>query len=126
MLAHHRGDLRKQAAVTMLHHDEDDAVNDKRGGHHVGVEHVLFNPVVQKDAHHCGGQATNHDHAPQPPRGLALSRGLLERERVELMEIQDDDRHDGADLDHHQEQAQEGVRDVELQKLVDQDHVPGA
>ena len=41
------------------------------------------------------------------------------------MEVEDDHRHDGADLDNHQEKCQEVFGHLQLHELVHQDHMSG-
>ena len=86
---------------------------------------VRVHPVVEQDAHDGGGHASDDDHAPQTPGAAALVRGLRAGEGVELREVQDDDGHDGADLDDHEEEREEFGSDVELHEFVHQDHVSG-
>ena len=111
--------------IAAFEHDEDDAVEYEHRGNDPCVVKVLGHPVIEEYADDGRRNAADDDHAPQAPGLLALHRRLLARERVELREVEDDDGHDGADLDDDEEEIEEGRRDVELHELVDEDHVPG-
>ncbi len=117
--------LAQALAVAALEHDEDDAVQDEHRGHDDLVVEVLVYPIIEREAEDRGGNATDHDHPPQPPRALLLGRALARREGVELVEVQDEHGEDGADLDHHEEQGEELFRYLQLDELVDEDHVAG-
>ncbi len=63
-----------------------------------GIVEMLVYPIVERKAHNSRRYAPDDDHPPQPPGAFALSGRLAPTERVELVEVKDDDGHDGADL----------------------------
>ena len=71
----------------------------------------------------AGRQASNDDHAPKAPRATTLICRFARREGVELMEIQNDDGHDGANLNDNQEQRKERIRNLQFRELVNKNHV---
>ena len=111
------------STVAPLQQDEHDAVDDKGDGHRPRVVEVLVEEVVQRKPDGRRRNAADGHHAPQPPRAALLGRRLSRRERVQLMEVQDEHGHDGAQLDDHQEQLQELRRHVQLHELVHENHV---
>lgn len=95
-------ELHIATSVTTLQDNEDDTVEDEHRGNDPGVMKVFGHPVIKEQADDCRGYATDDDHSPQTPGLLALNGSLLVREGVEFGEVQDDDGHDGADLDDDQ------------------------
>ena len=112
-----------QAPITSLEHDEDDAVENEHRRDDPGVVQVLGHPVIEEQADDGRGNAADDDHAPQTPSALALRGRLLAREGIELREVEDDHGHDRPDLDHDEEELEEGRRHVELDEFVDENHV---
>ena len=51
---------------------------------------------------------------------------ILLSERPELREIQHNDRHNGAKLDHDLKHFLEFVRNIQLQEFIHEDHMPRA
>lgn len=123
--AHRRRKARCGAGAPALDHDEGDTVDNQRGGNHHGAVKVLLHKVIQRDSDNRGGDAAQHDLAPQTPSGAPSVFSLFGRERVELMEEQQADGKNRTKLDDHQKHVPEFFGHVELDKLVHQDHVTG-
>lgn len=109
--------------VAAFHDDEDNAVEYEHDGYRVGVVEVFVHPVIEEQTNDSRRDAADRDHAPQPPRSALFSVRFLRREGIELVEIEQDDRHDSAQLDDHEEEREELIAHIELHKFVDQDHV---
>ena len=110
-------------AVAAFHDDEDNAVKYEHDGYRVGVVEVFVHPVIEEQANDSRRDTADRDHAPQAPRAALFSVRFLRREGVELVEIEQDDRHDSAQLDDHEEEREELIAHVELHEFIDQDHV---
>ena len=70
------------------------------------------------------GQAAHDDLAPQAPRGATLLARLAKAKRQQVAYEQHTYSENGAKLDDDKEHVPEFLGDVELDELVDQDHVP--
>ena len=130
MLAKRRVRRGNATTVAQFHNDENDAVDDERrsddDGGDVFVRHdVRLHPVIQRQADDGSRDGSHDDFRPDIPRRALLLRGLPARERIELVEEQDDDRHDGAKLNDDKERAVERFGHVQLHELVQQHHVAG-
>ena len=106
------------AGVAPLHQNEGHAVDDQRDGDHGGVMEVGFHPVVKQHAHDARGDDGGDDLEPQLPCLLFLPLRLPGRERVELMEEQDDHGQNRPQLDDHVEHAPEFVGNVQGNEFV--------
>lgn len=111
--------------VAAFEHDEDDAVQNEHRGNADLVVKMLVYPIVKRESEHRRWNAPDDDHAPQPPGAFALRWRLLEAERIELVEVHDDDGEDSTNLDDYEEQGEELVGHLQLYELVNQDHVAG-
>ena len=101
--------LLKATMVAAFERDEDDAVQNEHRGNADLVVKMLVYPIVKRESEHRSRNAPDDDHAPQPPGAFALRWRLLEAERIELVEVHDDDGEDCADLDDYEEQGEELV-----------------
>ena len=117
--------LAQSTAIAALEHDEHHAVQDEHGRHGHLVVEVLVHQIVEQEADDGSRDAADGHHAPQTPRALLLDGVLLRRERVQLVEVQDEHGHDGAQLDDHEEQGQKLVGHLQLHELVHEDHMAG-
>ena len=79
---------------------------------------VGFHPVVKQHAHDARRDDGGDDLEPQLPCLLFLPLRLPGRERVELMEEQDDHGQDRPQLDDHVEHAPEFVGNVQGNEFV--------
>ena len=104
--------------VAPLHQNEGHAVDDQRDGDHGGVMEVGFHPVVKQHAHDARRDDGGDDLEPQLPCLLFLPLRLPGRERVELMEEQDDHGQNRPQLDDHVEHAPEFVGNVQGNEFV--------
>ena len=86
---------------------------------------MLLHKVIQRDSDNRGGDASQHDLAPQAPGSAPSIFSLFGRERVELMEEQQADGKNRTKLDDHQKHVPEFFGHVELDELVHQNHVTG-
>ena len=86
---------------------------------------MLLHPVVKRQTDRRGGNATEHNLAPQHPGVATALLALAGRKRVEIVEEQDADGQNGAKLNHDQEHIPERLAHVHLDELVHQDHVTG-
>ena len=86
---------------------------------------MLLHPVVERQTDRRGGNAAEHNLAPQHPGVATALLALAGRERIELMEEQHTDGQNGAELNHDQEHIPERLAHVHLDELVHQDHVTG-
>ena len=84
---------------------------------------VGFHPVVKQHAHDARGDDGGDDLEPQLPCLLFLPLRLPGRERVELMEEQDDHGQNRAQLDDHVEHAPEFVGNVQGNEFVQQNQM---
>ena len=81
------------ALIFPFHQNESNTVNDQRNGNHDAVVQMCIHPVVQQHTHHTGGNNGGNDLEPQNPGLLPFFLGLgSEREGIQLMEKQHDDR----------------------------------
>ena len=87
---------------------------------------MFVEPVVERQADDRCWQAADDDLAPDLPGVRFFLGGFARRERVQLVEIDDDDGHDRAELDDDKEHFPEFTGDVESQKIFYEDHVPRA
>ena len=120
--------LGEAVAVADLDQDEDDAVDDERGGDHDGgdvlVGHdVGLDPLVEQQAHNGSGDGADDHLGPDSPGHALLPLGFARRERVELVEEQHEHRHDGAQLDDHEKRAVELGRHVQRDERLEQHHM---
>ena len=120
-----RVDLR--GARPALDHQEEHTVDNQHQRHNDVVHQVFVHDVVEQQTDHCGRDA-RYDHLePHLPRIAALLLRLgLECKRVELLEEHHHHGDDRAQLDHIQEHIHERLADVELDKLIHQNHVARA
>ena len=95
------------ATIASLEHNEHDAVQNEHGRDGDLVIEMLVHEIVKRKTEHSCRQASNDDHAPKAPRAATLVDRFARREGVELMEVQNDNGHDGANLDDDQEQRKE-------------------
>ena len=84
---------------------------------------MLLHEVVERKTDEGSGNASQDDLAPQAPRGGAPLRSLARRERVEVVEVHHDDGQNGTQLNDNEEHVPELLGDVELDELVDENHV---
>lgn len=84
---------------------------------------ALFDPVIKQQAHDSSGNGADDDLRPDVPRSALLLRVLARRKRVELVEEQQDDGEDGAELNNDQKRAVERLRHLELDEFVQKHHV---
>ena len=122
-------ELHTLGGAAPLDHDERHAVCHERGGDHGRVVEVLLHPVVQRQADRRGGDAAQHDLAPELPGIAPAVLALRGAERIQLVEKQHADSQDGTELDNHEVHIDEGgvARRVgvhaHLHELVHQDHM---
>ena len=109
----------------VLDHDKQHAVHNERQRHDGSIVEMLLHPVVERQTDRRGGNAAEHNLAPQHPGVATALLTLAGRERVELMEEQHTDGQNGAELNHNQEHIPERLAHVHLDELVHQDHVTG-
>ena len=109
--------------VAAFHDDEDNAVEYEHDGYCVGVVEMFVHPVVEEQANDSRWDTADRDHTPKAPRATLFSVSFLRREGIELVKIEQDDRHDSAQLDDHEEEREELIAHVELHEFIDQDHV---
>ena len=117
------GDVGRSAAV--LHHEEQDAVQDQHGRNGDVIVEVIFHPVVQRadDKHRQGG---GHHLEPQAPdAGLGNDAAPLHAKGPQLAPEQHHHRHDGTQLDDHPEHGHELFTCIEFDDLLQQDHMTG-
>ena len=144
--AHHQGVLPGQlvhvghrGAAAVVHHQEQHAVQDQRGGHHGGVVQMLIQPVVQRQADDGRGHAGDEDQPPKPPdvqpqpgnQLLAQVRALGGRlvglaEGPQFVKVQHHHGQNGTQLDDYPEHTHKCIAQLELNDLLQQDHVAGA
>ena len=144
--AHHQGVLPGQlvhmgyrGAAAVVHHQEQHAVKNQRGSHHGGVVQVRIQPVVQRKADDRGGHTGDEDQPPKPPdvrpqpgnqllaQVCALGGRLVGlAEGPQLIKIQQHHGQNGAQLDDHPEHTHKRLAQLELNNLLQQDHVAGA
>ena len=111
------------ATIASLEHDEHDAVQNEHGRDGDLVIEMLVHEIVERKTEHSCRQASNDDHAPKAPRAATLVDRFARREGVELMEVQNDNGHDGANLDDDQEQRKERIGNLQFHELVNKNHV---
>ena len=86
---------------------------------------MIFHPIVQRQADNRRRNASEHDLAPKLPRVAAPLLALAGRKRIELMKKQHADSKDCTQLNNHQKHVEKCLAHVELDKLIDQDHMTG-
>ena len=84
-----------------------------------------IHPVIEEDTHDAAGQDRQTHLEPQLPGGLLSGGGFLGIKGIELVEENDDDRQNGAQLDDHIEHGLEFLGGLELDEFVQQDDVTG-
>ena len=109
----------------VLDNDKHDAVHDERHRDDPGVAKVLLHEVVEGQPDHSGGDHAHEDLSPGVPGLRALGAVLVAGPGVELVEVEHTDSKDGAELHHNEEHVPKRLGDVELDELVDQDHMAG-
>ena len=109
--------------VVVLDDDEHDAVENQRRRNDRRRHEVLFHVLVEEQADDCRRDACHDDLHPELHRITLLLARLPRRERVELLETQHDDGHDGAELDDDEEHVHERLADIELDELIDKNHM---
>ena len=109
----------------VLNHDKQYAVHNERQRHDGSIIEMLLHPVVKRQTDRRGGNATEHNLAPQHPGVATALLALAGRKRVEVVEEQDADGQNGAKLNHDQEHIPERLAHVHLDELIHQDHVTG-
>ena len=111
------------ARAPVLDHDKQHAIHDERQRHDGSIVEMLLHPVVERQADCRGGNAAEHNLAPQHPGVATALLALAGRKRVKVVEEQDANGQNGAKLDHDQEHIPERLAHVHLDELVHQDHV---
>ena len=109
--------------AAVFHHKEQHAVKDEHGGHRDVVVEVCFHPVVQRadDQHRQGG---GHHLEPQvPDTGLGDDPALFQPEGPQLTPEQHHNGQNGTQLDDYPEHGHELFAGVELDDLLQQDHM---
>ena len=71
----------------VLDHDKQHAVHNERQRHDGSIVEMLLHPVVERQADRRGGNAAEHNLAPQHPSVATALLALAGRERIELMVI---------------------------------------
>ncbi len=112
-------------STARLNHNKGNAVDNQRNCYHGSIVEMLFHPVVQRQTNGSSRDAAQDNLAPKLPRICAALLALGRREGIELVEEQHTDRQNGAQLDNHEKHVQKRVRHVELNKLINQNHVAG-
>ena len=107
----------------VLNHDKQHAVHNERQRHDGSIVEMLFHPVVERQTDRRGGNAAEHNLAPQHPGVATALLALAGRKRVKVVEEQDADGQNGAKLNHDQKHIPERLAHVHLDELVHQDHV---
>jgi len=120
-LGHARREL---VGAPTLDHDECDAVDDERRSDDPCVVEVLLHEVIERDANDRRRQAAHDDLAPQAPRVAALLLRLAKAKGQQVAQEENANGENSAKLDHDEEHVPEFLGDVELDELIDQDHVP--
>ena len=109
----------------VLDHDKQHAVHNERQRHDGSIVEMLLHPVVKRQTDRRGGNAAEHNLAPQHPGVATTLLAFAGRKRVEVVKEQDADGQNGAKLNHDQEHIPERLAHVHLDELVHQDHVTG-
>ena len=115
--------------LVFLNENERHTVDHQHGGDDGRVMQVRVHPVVKRNADERAGQNRHDDlnpehdglHFKQTDKPFALLRLF---ERPEFGEIQHDDRQNRAELDDHLEHRFERVGHLQLDELIQQNHVP--
>ena len=111
------------ARAPVLDHDKQHAIHNERQRHDGGIVEMLLHPVVERQADRRRRNAAEHDLAPQHPGVATALLALAGRKRVKVVEEQDADGQNGAELNNDQEHIPERLAHVHLDELVHQDHV---
>ena len=109
----------------VLDHDKQHAVHNERQRHDGSIVEMLLHPVVKRQTDRRGGNAAEHNLAPQHPGVATTLLAFAGRKRVEVVKEQDADGQNGAKLNHDQKHIPERLAHVHLDELVHQDHVTG-
>ena len=118
-------DLQGFAPVEPLHKKEGDTVDDQSNGNHNVIVKMFIHPVIQQKADHRGGQHSDDDLEPELPGGFFLLRVLFGRQRVQLVEEQQDHRGNGAQLNDHLKHLIKFRTYPQLNELIQQNHMSG-
>ena len=116
-------DDRAAVLVVVLNDDEHDAVENQRRRDDRRRHEVLLHVLIEEQADDCGRDAGHDDLHPKLHRVVLLLTRLPRRERIELLKAQHDDGHDGAELDDDEEHVHERLADIELDELIDKNHM---
>ena len=84
---------------------------------------MFFHVFIEEQADDRCRQAGHNDLHPELDGIVFFLTRFPRRERIELLKAQDNDGHDGAELDDHQKHIHERLADVQLDELIDKNHM---
>lgn len=112
--------------IPVFHQNKQNAVEDQHDGDgHIVIENA-FEQIVEQQADDRRRQAGDDYFPPERKRVAFFDLRLFGGERVQFMEIQDDDSQDGPELNDNQKHLFERGGSVELDEFIGQDHMAGA
>ena len=115
----------------LFSNDKEHTVQDQHHRNRRIIIKMFIQPVIERQSDNDRGNAGHQDlepHGELPSVQIPVYPLLLPvcpLKRPELSEIQKNDSEDRAELDDNEEHVPVVLRDIELQELLDQDHVAG-